>query len=460
MKVNPFPSLAVALAAVALGQVPTAQDDACEGACPAACAPAAPLSAPVPLGEITELLTMPALPAVPAAFTPDDPPRLGVYIDETDVGLRVDSVIEDSLAEAAGVRSGDVLYRINGRSIAGVGDVAEALAEAGPGGEVNLTVIRDGEGIVGLSTRIARAEPEPEPDRLADGFRGGFLGVTLGETDGNGVTVVSIVPASSAWYAGLEAGDTILAIDGTDVSDPDDLVGAISSREAGAFVQIDFVRGGDRQSVRARLGQRGPTGAFGLLQEPGSSPQLRWFDPQSDGMFFFGEDGEEFEFDFEFPEELEDMRFEGRFPRFELRGPGGDARVFRWRGDSDGEDIELDVEIEELLEKARGGLDDAGSVLRLRRGPGGAADVLRGRLGPGAKSSSMKIIINGDEVTIDKDGEVETMSLEEFNASEHGDLKIFGDTSLFEWNEKGGGDAEVHVEVHEHHEAHEHDSDV
>lgn len=454
MKVNSFPSLAVALAAAAFVRGPVAQDAACEGACPAAAA-ALPMSAVASFDDdAAELLAAKPAPArLARRQSADDPPRLGVYIDETDVGLRVDSVIEGSLAESAGVQAGDVLYRIEGRSIAGIDDVASALSTLGPGDDVALTVIREGEGIVGLSATLPRPQaqraPAPRhPDALADGFKGGFLGVTLGETDGDGVAVVSIVPSSSAWYAGIDAGDAIVSIDGEGVSEPDDVVGAISSREAGEFVDVELLRDGERTSVRARLGQRGPSGAFGLLQRPGGGvPGLRWLEPNADGMFFFDDDDE---FDFEYTEEfdlgdLEDLRFGRRLDpdgemRFEFRpGDGPKGRVFRWKGEDVGE----------LLEKGLGG------VMRLRKGddPGGMG-----------KSGSLKITIEGDQVTVERDGEVETMSLDEFEGLEHIeglDVEMFEGDTILDWARERAGSHRSDEHVEEHDEVHElEDSDV
>jgi putative serine protease PepD len=64
----------------------------------------------------------------------------------------------------------------------------------------------------------------------------------------------SVIPGGPADRAGLQPGDVILAIDGTQVSSADELIVAIRSRQPGDVVVLTFRRGeGDVQRVRVRL---------------------------------------------------------------------------------------------------------------------------------------------------------------------------------------------------------------
>jgi serine protease Do len=62
-----------------------------------------------------------------------------------DEGLRVKAVLGDSPGEAAGVRRGDVLLQIDDQPMEDVESMAGAIAEAGPGRRLELTILRDGE---------------------------------------------------------------------------------------------------------------------------------------------------------------------------------------------------------------------------------------------------------------------------------------------------------------------------
>jgi membrane-associated protease RseP (regulator of RpoE activity) len=59
------------------------------------------------------------------------------------IGKRVNRVMPGSNAERVGLKAGDVLLRVNDRSVAAAADVAEALADEPPGSKIVLMVARD-----------------------------------------------------------------------------------------------------------------------------------------------------------------------------------------------------------------------------------------------------------------------------------------------------------------------------
>lgn len=70
---------------------------------------------------------------------------IGLSVSEAKRGLRVSQVFEDTPAEEAGIRSGDLVVAVSGKSIAGVSSTAAASRIKGPPGtEVAITVV-DGE---------------------------------------------------------------------------------------------------------------------------------------------------------------------------------------------------------------------------------------------------------------------------------------------------------------------------
>ena len=194
-------------------------------------------------------------------------PRLGVTVESTPDGLKVAAVDEGSLGAAAGVKVGDVLQRIGTQRVHDVDQVAVALHAFAPGAEVEITVVRPGEGLVTLKGTLPAAKPE-EQDKLPapDGVKGGFLGVQMqSEPADGGIGVAGIVPESSAWFAGLEEGDVLLAIDGKALATPEDLAGAVAGKEPGTFVELKFRHDGAEQSAKVRLGRRAPLGLMGML---------------------------------------------------------------------------------------------------------------------------------------------------------------------------------------------------
>jgi len=89
---------------------------------------------------------------------------------------------------------------------------------------------------------------------------GGFLGVGLAGTAGDGATIASVADSSAAAKAGLQPGDVVTKIDGTTVTAPQDLEGAIAAAKPGQQVILSVTRDGQSQDVTATLGKRPTAG--------------------------------------------------------------------------------------------------------------------------------------------------------------------------------------------------------
>ena len=60
-------------------------------------------------------------------------PRLGVTLETTERGVRIGAVTPGSVAEAAGLKAGDIVLEIAGRPAKAAGDVAQAVQAQAPG---------------------------------------------------------------------------------------------------------------------------------------------------------------------------------------------------------------------------------------------------------------------------------------------------------------------------------------
>jgi len=70
---------------------------------------------------------------------------VGLAVNEVPRGLRVGTVYPDSPAERAGLRNGDIITNVNGKSIAGTdAELATSRIKGPPGSKVNITVLRPG----------------------------------------------------------------------------------------------------------------------------------------------------------------------------------------------------------------------------------------------------------------------------------------------------------------------------
>ncbi len=71
-------------------------------------------------------------------------------------GVRVDAVVPGSPAELAGIQAGDVLLKMNGETVAGLGAFSDFLKTLAPGDTVTATVLRDAQTINVAVTVVSR----------------------------------------------------------------------------------------------------------------------------------------------------------------------------------------------------------------------------------------------------------------------------------------------------------------
>jgi regulator of sigma E protease len=168
----------------------------------------------------------------------------------TEVRPLVGEVTAASVADIAGLRSGDEIRAINGAPVAGERDVVFGLLDAmSSRGQVTLGV----RGIKGDTRAAVLKVPDPaerrrltEPSEL---FRG--LGFQFW-TPPVPAVLGKVTPDGPAARAGLVTGDRIVAIDGVAMHDFHDLVNYISARP-GVRVSIGVLRGGVASRVQLQV---------------------------------------------------------------------------------------------------------------------------------------------------------------------------------------------------------------
>ena len=131
-------------------------------------------------------------------------------------GALVSQVLEDSPAEKAGIKAGDVITSVNGRAIKSDGELRNTIGLMRVGDKANLSVLRDGKE-VRLTATVGEAEAAVEA--AAEELHPALEGAELGDADRNGgVLVVSVAPGSPAAQRGLRANDVILGVSRTRVT--------------------------------------------------------------------------------------------------------------------------------------------------------------------------------------------------------------------------------------------------
>jgi serine protease Do len=192
-----------------------------------------------------------------------------------DYGVEVTRVEENSPAEKAGVKTGDVVLEYNGQRVEGMEQFGRMVRETPPGREVKLTIGRNGGTqtlVAVLGSRKYRFSgnfpqgfevPEfhmPDIPQIFTTLRSPMLGVEA-ESLGSqlamyfavkeGVLVRSVLDNTPAQKAGIKAGDVITKVDGMAVTTPSELSSAVRSANSKKTYAIELVR--DRKPVTVNV---------------------------------------------------------------------------------------------------------------------------------------------------------------------------------------------------------------
>ncbi len=144
-------------------------------------------------------------------------------------GAMVTLVTEDSPAERAGLKVGDTILELNGKTVKNPRDLAKKVAKIDPGSKADVLVLRNGRkqtqsvkiGTLPGAAKLASSSPsKPKKSKVAS------LGLTLTTTDagdGGGVVIAEVDPDGPAGRKGIRRGDQILEIGGKPVSTPRDV---------------------------------------------------------------------------------------------------------------------------------------------------------------------------------------------------------------------------------------------
>jgi len=165
-------------------------------------------------------------------------------------GALVSSVAEDTPAEKAGLKEGDVIVSFNGDDIRDSSDIRNAVGLVVPGTRADLTYIRDGKR---RTTRIEVAEVEEDREVLtaeaADDIPAmeAFSGASIGDIPDDvelrggedGVYVMSVERGSKAYRAGLRRGDVIRSVNRKDVANLDEFENRIDGKEGPFALSVE-----------------------------------------------------------------------------------------------------------------------------------------------------------------------------------------------------------------------------
>jgi len=131
-------------------------------------------------------------------------------------GALVSQVVEGSAAEKAGVKAGDIITAVNGKSVKDAAGLRNAIGLLSIGDRVDVALLRDGK-----PRRVTAVigERDTAAEAAESGLHRGLEGAELADAQGGGVLIRSVAEGSPAAQRGLRANDVIIGVGRTRVAD-------------------------------------------------------------------------------------------------------------------------------------------------------------------------------------------------------------------------------------------------
>ncbi len=205
-------------------------------------------------------------------------------------GVLVTEVIDGEAAYNAGIKTGDIITKLNGVSTPSPSLFKEELSKLKPRDEVQFEFVRENKTLSGKAMAGAISSSDysydtkdlpyfitPNTDlpeniypffqqeefgldqdklydleKLLSNQNKAALGVFITDSK-QGAAIKSFMDDSAAKDAGLEEGDIITKIDKKNISTPEDLIDAIGEYDVGDVIAIEFLRNGKKRKVKATL---------------------------------------------------------------------------------------------------------------------------------------------------------------------------------------------------------------
>ena len=197
---------------------------------------------------------------------------LGVVFEKNDKGALIKEVMKGTPAEKAGLKANDIITAINGVAISSAEDLSREVGKYMPDNKITITYLRNQQtenttAILAINNGETnrnyqfkdtivfniddmfksfppdRNEWAPKPRKLQ-------LGVGIQDMEnGKGVKITSVTENSPAALAGIKKDDVILSVNGTALTDINDLRRMLNDTKEGDKWKIEYERGNKKSST-------------------------------------------------------------------------------------------------------------------------------------------------------------------------------------------------------------------
>lgn len=189
-------------------------------------------------------------------LTPELAQSMGLKKTE---GILVNRVYENSAAEKAGIKEGDVIIECNGTKLEDPADLQKIVINTPVGGTLTLKIIRDNK-VITVTVKTDKM-PSDEKIEKAESIKN-ILGVRVRDLLPNerkeafykfGVVVIEVEPRSPADIAGIIEGDIIFTINQKQIKSTNDFKQVINNLKKGSIINIFLQRDNKTFYIAVRL---------------------------------------------------------------------------------------------------------------------------------------------------------------------------------------------------------------
>ncbi len=212
----------------------------------------------------------------------EDRPFLGVVFtsNSEDQTIRIEKVMENSAAAAAGIQAGDIIKKLDNKAMNSIADVINHIKTKKVGDALAIEVTRDG-AVQTMQATLKKKENysmgafprKPHFNHKyakPHGFKSfqenfdckvlcvtPMLGVEIeNREDQIGVNVSGIFAGSGAEKSKLDDGAVILSFEGTEIKDVDQLANMVQSKSPGDQVKLRIQQNGKIKKIKAELSRK------------------------------------------------------------------------------------------------------------------------------------------------------------------------------------------------------------
>jgi serine protease Do len=178
-------------------------------------------------------------------------------------GSLITQVTPGSPADKAGLKSGDVILKLNGVAILNTVELFSTLNRAVPGQTLNFDILRDDKRQNKSATLITAPDDTPaKASAAAKPSEGPVLGVSVRDLSAaqlkglsikGGVLIQDVRAGGIAATAGIMQGDVIVQINNTEIANAEQFINTVKTLKKGSIARVTLIRQGTQGIIGMRI---------------------------------------------------------------------------------------------------------------------------------------------------------------------------------------------------------------